>query len=304
MKPNALQRFLVIVLLLFLIRLILPSMVVPVGIASALSIVLTIVFVAVPILALYAAAAHVWSAKLSATFLASGVALHAVSYFLMRSSGKEGFLPALFDASAQTGLLIWCVGLGSLITAVVKDKNLIPPMAVFLAGFDMYIIFKPTTLPRQIIENAPEVFHAVAAKVPTVLPSGTGGMTVGPGTYIGPADFIFLAMFFVALFKFQMRTRETLLWIMPVLVLYLALVLFGSGLSIGPISLAALPALLPIGLTVLLVNWKQFAMNQEEKLGMALATILAVSRAAFGIYSAAKAKKNPVAPPVASPASE
>ena len=56
-----------------------------------------------------------------------------------------------------------------------------------------------------------------------------------------------------------MQVKRTVLWLLPVLSLYLFAVLMWA---------IALPALVPIGLTVLLANRKEFDLNGEEKKGL------------------------------------
>src|SRR5438552_253920 len=87
-----------------------------------------------------------------------------------------------------------------------------PPM---VALWDMMLVFTSIGTVNQVMQKAPQVFTNVALNVPQVhskaenLPKGHKLQALG---YAGPADFVFLAMFFVALFKFNMRTRQTLIW--------------------------------------------------------------------------------------------
>ncbi len=290
-KLSGTQAFLVVLAGLFFVRFLLPFLSVPVSLTGVLSFLLAVAFVAIPVLALFSASSDQWKPRTSAMFLVFGVLLHVGGALAIRSGLKEGVAGSLFDALAQTGLLAWTAGLGVLVGSLIKDKNMLPPVAVFLAGFDMFLIFTPTSLPRKIMANAPGVFDAVAAKVPMVVQKSSGMAGIEPGPSIGPADFIFLAMFFVCLFRFQMRAAVTLRWILPVLVAYLLVVLYAGHLSIGPISLGMLPALLPIGLTIFLVNLKEFKLNKEEKIGFWLAAGIAVALAGSGIYQASKAAK-------------
>ena len=62
-----------------------------------------------------------------------------------------------------------------------------------------------------------------------------------------------------------MRPRATLYAIAPVLIVYLGIVLLAPNVWLGPIRLAALPALLPIGLTVLGVNRREFSLLPDER---------------------------------------
>ena len=71
------------------------------------------------------------------------------------------------EAIAQLGLMIWATGLGGLIGLLLKDKNLILPVAVFVIGFDMFLIFSPLSFTSKAVEQNAEVFQTVAMSVPS-----------------------------------------------------------------------------------------------------------------------------------------
>jgi len=295
MKSNGFRIFLFIVTALFLLRILMPSLSVPLGLVAPLAIGVGILFIAGPILGLFLASKEPWDAVRSLSMIFAGLVLHAGSVALGRGL-KGGFLPTLLDATAQTGLLFWCCGLGALLALLIKDKNIMVPLAVFLAGFDAFLIFSPESLPRKIMASAPKAFEAVAAKVPTVVQTTQGTGQVAVGAYVGPADFIFLTMFFMAIFKFKMKTQQTLAVMIPVLVAYMFTVLVFGGVNIGPISLAQLPALVPIGLTVLLVNASEFKMKTDEKVATLVVALIAVGLAWLGIRNAQTARLQPAPP--------
>lgn len=254
------------------------------GMAVFLSVLSTLVFVVWPILAIFRAAGDRWDAKAGFVLLGVGVLLHAggilAAKYLLHD---QGFFAVLLIALAQSGLLLWCTALGALLSLMIKDKNLLLPVALFLAGLDMFLVFAPVGIARQIVERNPELFKNVAYALPKVS-SGAPTGVIMPMAYVGPADFFFLAMFFVAICRFNMRVHETLKWIIPVLLGYLAVVMLAGGVQLGPISLAMLPALLPIGLTVLLVNRKEFKLAKDEKAATVVVGIIAVGLAAAGIF--------------------
>ena len=125
-------------------------------------------------------------------------------------------------------------------------------------------MFVPEGPVGKIARGNQEALVRIAYSVPKIGTVSHGGHAESLA-FVGPADFMFLAMFFVALYRFQMRTRETLLAIVPVLAGYLSIVLLAGHVSFGPVSLAAMPALLPIGATVLIVNRREFKLTKDEK---------------------------------------
>lgn len=281
--------FFAILLGLMVMRWILDRVSVPIQIAGVLQIPITILFIAAPILALYAASREPWPPNRVWGFLIGGLSAHLVFEILSRTIAKGTPGAIYFSGIAQTGLLVWTAGLGAGLANLLKDKNLLLPVSIFLAGFDAYIIFSPTSITRTIMSKAPEVFKAVAIQIPSV--------NVGPAAMVGPADFFFLAMFFVAIHKFKMKSKATLYAIIPVLIAYILVVLVLGDMKLGPISLGMLPALLPIGLTVLIVNWSEFKLNGEEKISTALVAAIALALGCWGYFNAKAAANKPAIEP-------
>lgn len=253
--------------------------------ALVLSILSGVIFVAAPLLGLFAAGSSKWTWVKSLAFLALGVGLHLGSVLLIRQVGP-GAVSVLLQAAGQFGLLVWCAGLGAAIALIIKDKNLILPVCLFLAGFDAFLILSPSTPVSKMVASNSQAFTDVAMKVPQaqVTPGPDAKPEdkrpkIVPAAYIGPADLLFSMAFFVLLFRFRMEVRKTAAWLAPVLVLYLVLALATPW--------GMLPALVPIGATVLLVNRRHFEMTKDEKLGTWVVGLIALALASWGVYQRA-----------------
>jgi hypothetical protein len=273
------------------LNLILSLIQVPLGLIVPMSILITVVVVAAPMLALYKAASVHWSRGLAGIVFVVGVATQiALAYGAHQLTGAPGIFRAVLLYISQAGLLSWCLGLGAFVATLIKDKNLLLPIAFFLAAFDVFLVLTPIGPTQAILKAHPEVFRSMAYAVPKIENhvNPTHG-PVRPFAYIGPADLLFLGMFFVSLHQFGMRTRETFRWILPTLLGYLAIVLLFGEVHIGRFSLGALPALLPIGSVVLLVNRKEWKLNQEERLSTAVVALLSVGLVAYGMTRSPKA---------------
>lgn len=259
-----------------------PAVVISPHMAPWADIIVTIVFVSLPILALFIAAGHAWTPRLALCFLVPG----ALLYFGTVGT-QSGPLALVYPIIKSIGLICWCLGLGALLATLLKEKNLVVPVAIFLALLDMCLVLTPIGLTHQIMAQLPKVTQSALYDIPkprTAPPKkGEESAPLQTLAEVGPADFIFLSMFFVALYRFKLRTRQTLFWILPVLACYLLVVMVFGRLSIGPVSLGALPALLPIGATVLLVNWKEFDLDKEEKLSTALIAIVMLGVLCYGM---------------------
>jgi hypothetical protein len=291
--------------LLFVVNLILGFATVPdvrigpVPLNLLLGIPVSILFIAAPLAGLFLASSGDWNWKKALLWIAGGVALQGGGVLLRGALPDGGVLTVLLQAVGQTGLLIWSCGLGVLVSLLFKEKNIIVPVCIFLAGFDAWLIFNPHVFTSQLVQQNAKVFQNVAMQVP--LPKEAPKPAEAPEkkapkilplAYIGPADLIFSTTFFAVLFRFRMKVKESLRWLVPVLAGYLALVFVIPG--------GMLPALVPIGITILLVNRGEFKMNAEEKQGVWGVTVLAVALAAWGIY-ARVTYKPPVRPVAPSP---
>lgn len=250
-------------LFLALLSLTLSYVAVPIRWLEVVGLGVAAVFVGLPIAAVFAVGIWSWSPSKAVLFVVVGALAQAGPPVLAHFAGGVGTAPAMF-ALSQIGLITWTTGLGALLATLLRDKNLLIPVSLFLAAFDIFLVLTPMGFTRQIIEQAPETL----AKVAWAIPAASSAPTVGPVTpmaHIGPADFVFAAMFSVALVRFDLRHRATMIWLVPALIAYLGIVYF-----VGP-----LPALVPIGVCVLAVNAPEFKLSAQEWLGTALVVLIA-----------------------------
>lgn len=273
--PSGLRLFLLMLGGTALLYLAMGFLVVPFRYLTAATYVVSVLFIALPILALFAGANFKWTWKSALFAIVAGVAAQAIGRIAADRIPNPVAAGAVF-AISQTGLIAWCLGLGAFLASLLKDKNLLLPLAIFLALFDVWLVFVPEGPVGQIARGSQATLSKVAYVVPRPATIATGGRAA-PQAYVGPADFVFLAMFFVALYRFEMNPRRTFKAVLPVLVLYLLTVLALGWVHIGPISLRAMPALLPIGAVVLAMNWREFKLNQEEKLSTLLIAVLGIA---------------------------
>jgi hypothetical protein len=258
---------------LAVVRLLLGFVAVPVGLVLPVSLLVTALYIAVPVFAVFAAASHPWTVKLAVGFVVGGLLVHFGLWGLVHKGLLgQGVLAAIAGAISQTGFFLWCIGLGALLAVKLKDRNLLLPVSVFLAGFDIFTILTPIGPTQAIMKKAPEILPAVGLNIPRPQATPTMG-PVAPLAFVGPADFLFMGMFFVAIYRFEMRPRETVKWLIPAILVYLLLSMW----------LGAIPLLVPIGLTVLIVNWREFRLNKEEKISTGVLAAIMVGLIAFGM---------------------
>lgn len=238
--------------------------------AEILSLIFTPFLIAIPVYAIYAAADHKWDWKLAAQFLVVGLIMH-LPLSKLEKDIKDPLLIAVFSAIGQTGLLIWTTGLGALLASMIKDRNILIPVSIFLVAFDIFLVFTPNSPMHRIMAANPEYLSTIAVKLPQV-------GSVQPFAYIGPADFLFMGMFFVALYRFNMETKKTALWTIAAILAYLLLSFFTKSL----------PLMVPIGLTVLIVNWKHFRMTKSEIGSTAVIGVICAGLVSFAVWRASQ----------------
>ena len=218
------------------------------------SVLATIVFIGIPIIGLYLGGRMQWGPATSVCALAGCLAVLGALLLARVPPTPET------TGIAQLARIGWPMALGFLVAGLVKDRNLIPPIAIVLATVDILAVFAPVGTVKIAMHNEKirPIFDAVAIQVPKV-------GTALPVAQMGPADFLFLGMFFYAIFKFGMRAKETLYWVAPALAIYLAIVVFWGDKKLFGLPLGALPALVPIGVAVVVANRDQFSMTKQEK---------------------------------------
>ena len=155
--------------------------------------------------------------------------------------------------------------LGRLISLIVREPNLLLPVAVFAPVFDIWTVFWGPAY--TIVRKAPELVKAISANVPA--PG-----QIQPISMIGPGDIVFLAVFFAVIYRFRMNDRQTYWLALPLLTLAM-LAVVGLG------GILALPALVPMGAAVIVANWRLFRLTRQEKWSMAAVGLIVLVFVAF-----------------------
>lgn len=247
--------------LLFVLSLAIPLIPVPNDWLYVGRIVSSILCVSLPILGIYYLGMLGWTWQRALAVLIGTAFAFIAMTLLFRGLAAPPFVSALLSALLQLGVLGWASSLGILIAMMLRDKNLLLPICIVLATVDIIAVLAPIGTVKRAMESETGrvAFEIISFKVPQF-----GSAT--PAAHIGPADFLFLAMFFTAIHRFGMRSRETLIAIIPGLLIYLGIVLFFGQFSVFGIPLRALPALVPIGLIVIVMNLREFRLSREEKI--------------------------------------
>jgi hypothetical protein len=158
-------------------------------------------------------------------------------------------------------MIIAASAFGYLVSFILREPNILLPVAGLAAYVDVWtVLVGPTS---RAIEKAPHVANAVSAAIPA--PGG-----VAPISFIGPADFIFFAMFLGAAYRLKMEPKRTFWIAFPLMTIGMAAVLSG----VFPVGL---PALTLIGLSVIVGNFRCFKLKREEYVAMAIVGALLIA---------------------------
>lgn len=271
---------------LFLLAVVIPLTPIPNEWLYAGRIVSSVLFVSLPILAIYYLGMLGWTwQRALVTLIASASAFTALT-LLARDLAAPPIVAAIVAAILQLGLLAWASSLGILVASAIRDKNLLLPIGIVLATVDIIAVLAPIGTVKRALETETgrAVFEMISFKVPQF-----GSAT--PAAQIGPADFLFLAMFFAAIHRFGMRSRETLFAIIPGLLIYLGIVLFFGQFYVFGIPLRALPALVPIGILVIATNLREFKFSREEKI-MTWSLLFICAAAIWASFALTKSQPN------------
>ncbi|MER3496758.1 MAG: hypothetical protein C4320_08335, partial [Armatimonadota bacterium] len=106
---------------------------IPEGIIFAVNFALALLFVGIPIWSIGQAARGRWRPASAAGLILLGVVLQAIGIFGTMRTGS-----VLFAVFGQSALQLWTTGLGVLLATLIRERNILIPVAIFLALFDVF----------------------------------------------------------------------------------------------------------------------------------------------------------------------
>ncbi len=159
---------------------------------------------------------------------------------------------------------------GAAIGRVIRHANTLLAAAGAVIFFDIVMVTMGTV--AILLRKAPQTIAAVsvgggAAPMPGLRPLPP------PLSYvtIGPADVLFMAVFLSAIALLRLPERGTLIWLFSLL---------AGALTIVQLTGLPVPALVPMGLAVLIANKKHAAFTRDEKIALIYGSGFAIFLAA------------------------
>lgn len=167
-------------------------------------------------------------------------------YLIVRNMGDLAMAQKCFYSLF---VIFLCTGFGYLLSFIVREKNMLVPVMLCCGLMDIWTVnfgFVSKTL-----AHAPEVIAAASSEVPK---AGTGGFSAI--STIGAGDFIFPALVFACVFRFNFNGRKNFWFMFGFLVLAMMLIILNM--------VSALPGLVFVGAAALIANWKEFTLTKKE----------------------------------------
>ena len=217
-----------------------------------------------------------WTVRQSVVALFLGVALWAATLALGNSfqhftRSEAGIFahvsPLVFSFAITLGLTAF----GILLSRIVRERNVLLPAALVAMPIDFVGAMTSIGFTNNVVRRAPEIVSHVSVHVPHV-----SGLPVV--ALIGPGDALFIAFFLAAVQRLDMNLRGTFWWMFGLLTLAISEVI-AVGFPIG--------ALVPMGIAVLIANFRYFRLQRAEVFAIiyALVLILALVGAFFFLTS-------------------
>jgi hypothetical protein len=187
-------------------------------------------------------------------------------YVISGLAEKHADWRPLLGAIASLAFLFACIFFGRLLSLIVRERNILLPVAIMAGLADVFTVFFGPT--GKALEHAPKVVEKLSVGIPTAgsAAGAAGGAGLSHIATAGLGDFIFLAFFFASIWRFGLRPRATFWTIL------ISLLVGMLGVLLLP-WFPAVPLLPFIVLGFLLANATAFKLSREEKITTAVVVL-------------------------------
>ena len=159
-----------------------------------------------------------------------------------------------------------CAFFGILLSRIIREPNVLLPVALIAMPIDYLGAMTSIGFTQNVVTQNPRLVKALSVPVPAVGSSPQHHGALHAVGFIGPGDALFMAFFFAVVLRLSMNVRGTFWWMYGLLTLTMLIVLSPLGFNIA--------ALVPMGLAVLLANFRYFNLKREEVFATLYAAIL------------------------------
>ena len=206
--------------------------------------------------------------------VAAGISLAAWAAFLAVVNRERGMEHAPWSpllvigvAGMGTSLTVGLSCLGLLLSRIIREPNVLLPVAFVAMPIDYMGAMTPTGYTANMVKHHPNIVQHVSVLVPHV-------HGVEPVGFIGPGDILFIAFFLCVVQRLSMNEPGTFRAMFLLLTATLLVVAFRQ------VNIAAL---VPMGLAVLIANFRFFKLQRSEVFATIYAALI-VTALAYGFY--------------------
>lgn len=160
----------------------------------------------------------------------------------------------------------FAAALGALVSRLLRGANMIPPVAAALGLVDIWTVLLNGPV-HQVLANHSEAAQGVAKALTVALPAPAASSGAAPMTVVGFADYLFIAFFVSALTRFGEQPGT---FRRNVVALSLAL---SAYMAVAMATNWALPALVPMAVVMIAVNWRRFHYERSELFALLYAAL-------------------------------
>jgi hypothetical protein len=211
------------------------------------------------------------------TLLITGLALAAPMGTVLLLQQQGVMPPAWLILTANNLFLPVGVALiGTVVGRIIKHPNTLLAAAGFAIFFDIVIVTMGTV--AALTATGSQIISMVSVGAGTTLPQAAHKTwSIITGVTIGPADVLFLSVFFASIFLLRLEDKASFRWMFGLLLAAL--------LEVEWVGLPV-PALAPMGIAVLVANAKHAAFTEREKHDLKIGAAFAFACAAFIVWRA------------------
>ncbi|MBC7808898.1 MAG: PDZ domain-containing protein [Akkermansiaceae bacterium] len=220
------------------------------------------------------------------TLLIAGLALAAPMGTVLLLQEQGVLPPAWLILTANNLFLPIGVALiGTVVGRIIKHPNTLLAAAGFAIFFDIVIVTMGTV--AALTATGSQIISMVSVGAGTSLPQ-TANKTwaIISGVTIGPADVLFLSVFFASVFLLKLESKASFNWMFALLLAAL--------LEVEWIGFP-FPALAPMGIAILIANGKHAAFTERERRDLVIGAAFAFACAAFIVWRAQEYAKTEMA---------
>jgi hypothetical protein len=189
------------------------------------------------------------------------------------SHGANMALAILSTPLMGISLTFSLTALGILLSKIVRDPNILLPVAVIAMPIDYIGAMTKIGFTADVVKHHSKIIQHVFVNLPTMRGLAPIGM-------IGPGDVLFIAFFFAVAKNLNMNYRGTFRWMYGLLSLTMLEVIGLFGVSID------IAALVPMGIAMIAANRASFKLQRSEVFASIYAGALVLALVvAFYLYT-------------------